>query len=153
MATPKTVLLKGDPIRKEGVAAEAITPGHLLAFDSAGKLIKHATAGGNAQPMFALEEDFIGDGITTDYAADDQVQYIVGRPGDEVYALLTTSQTIKKGDPLESTNDGTLKKHTAQAVAEGGSATYTVYTNAIVGYAAEDKTTTASVARIRVEVA
>lgn len=153
MASPKTVILKGDPIRKEGIAHAAITPGHLLNFYTDGTLQAHATAGGNAAPRFAVEEDFVGDDITTAYAAGDQVQYIVARPGDEVYAILTTSQTIKKGDALESAGDGTLRKHTAQAVAESGSASYTIYTDAVVGYAAEDLTTTSAAARIRVEVA
>lgn len=150
---PKTVVLKGDPIRKEGVAGGAITPGHLIKFDASGDLVVHATAGGDAQPRFAIEEEFVGDGISTAYADDDQVQYVVPRQGDEIYAILTTSQTVAKGDPLESAGDGTLKKHTAQAVNEGGSATYTIYADAIVGYALEAVTTTSSVSRIRIEVA
>lgn len=150
---PKTVILKGDPIRKEAVAHEELTPGHLANFYTDGTLQKHATAGGNAQPMFVVEEDFVGDGIDTTYAAGDQVQYIVGRPGEEVYAWIEASSTIKKGDPLESNGAGLLQKHTAQAVAEGGSASYTIYTDAIVAYAAEDVTTTGSAARIRAEVA
>lgn len=150
---PKTVILKGDPIRKEAIAHEAVTPGQLVNFYTDGTLQKHATAGGNAQPMFVVEEDFVGDGIDVAYAANDQVQYIVGRPGDEVYAWLTTSQTIKKGDPLMSNGAGLLTKHTAQAVAESGSATYTIYVDAIVAYAAEDLTTTGTAARIRAEVA
>lgn len=150
---PKTVILKGDPIRKEGVAGGAITPGHLIAFDASGDLVVHATAGGDAQPRFAIEQEFIGDGITDAYADDDQVQYVLARPGDEIYAILTTSQTIKKGDPLESTGDGTLKKHTAQAVNEAGSATFTSYVDAIVAYALEDVTTTSATSRIKVEAA
>lgn len=148
-----TIILKGDPIRKEAVADEALTPGFLVRFDSDGELEKHGTSGGNAQPMFVVEEDFVGDDIADDYAIGDQVQYVVARPGDEIYAWATTSQTIKKGDPLESAGDGTLKKHTAQAVAESGSASYTIYADAIVAYAAEDKTTTGAAARIKVEAA
>jgi len=151
----ETIILKGDPIRKEAIAGESITPGHLVQFSaSTGKLIKHATAGGNAQAMFAVEEDFIGDDIDTAYAADDQAQYNVFRPGDEVYALLAASQTIKQGDALESAGDGTLRKHTAPAINEGGSASVTVYVDAVVGYAAEDKTTgSGETKRIKVEVA
>jgi hypothetical protein len=150
---PKTILLKGDPIRKECKAGGAITPGHLVAFDASGDLIVHGTEGGNAQPRFAVEQEFIGDGISDAYADDDLVQYIVGRPGDEVYAILAASNEVAKGDPLMSKGDGTLTKHTAQAVNEGGSAQFTSYVDAIVGYAMEAVTTTSGTARIRVEVA
>jgi hypothetical protein len=150
---PKTVLLKGDPIRKEGKAGGAITPGHLIDFDSSGDLVVHATAGGNAQPRFAIEEDFIGDGIDTAYADDSNVQYVVARQGDEMYAILTTSQTIAKGAALESAGDGTLRAHTPLAIAEGGTANKTAYADAVVGYALEAVTTTSATKRIRVEVA
>ncbi len=150
---PKTIILKGDPIRKEAVADEVLTPGMLVNFDSDQELQKHPTAGGNAQPMFVVEEEFIGDGIDTTYAIGDQVQYVVARPGDEIYAWATTSQTIEKGDPLESAGDGTLQKHTAPSVNEAGATTVTVYHDAIVGYAAEDVTTTAAAARMKIEAA
>lgn len=150
---PKTIVLKGDPIRKECVAGGAITPGHLVSFDSNGDLVVHPTEGGDAQPRFAVEQEFIGDGITDAYADDDQVQYVVARPGDEIYAILTTSQTIKKGDALMSKGDGTLEKHTAQSINESGSATTAIVPDRIVGYALEDKTTTGATARIRIEAA
>lgn len=151
---PRTIILKGDPIRKEGICAAALTPGHLIEFDSNGKLIKHATAGGNAQPRFAVEEEFIGDDISTATAIGDQVQYVVGRTGDEIYAWCAVSQTIKKGDPLESNGAGLLRKHTAPAINEGGAANVTVYSHAIVAFALEDKTTDGdTTARIMVEVA
>ncbi len=149
-----TITLKGDPIRKEGIGAEVLTPGQLLAFDTNGKLIKHATAGGDAQPRFAVEEEFIGDDIDDTYAVGDQVQYVVGRQGDEILSWCAASQTIKKGDPLESNGAGLLRKHTAQAVNESGSATVNIQVDAIVAYALEDKTTDGSTTvRIKVEVA
>jgi len=150
----KTIVLKGDPIRKECLANEAITPGELLRFNSNDKLEPHGTAGGNAQAMFAVEEDFVGDGIDTDYASGDQVQYVVGRPGDEINAFLATGNNVAKGDPLESDGAGALQKHTAKTINEGGSATATIYVRAIVGYALEDQNNTSgSRARIKVEVA
>lgn len=150
---PKTVVLKGDPIRKEAVAGGAITPGHLVIFDSSGDLVVHATEGGDAQPRFAVEQEFIGDGITDAYADDDQVQYVVARPGDEIYAILAASQVVAKGDALSSKGDGTLKKHAPQSINEAGSATVTVQADAIVAYAIEAVTTTDAVARIKVEAA
>jgi hypothetical protein len=150
---PKTIILKGDPIRKEALAHEELTPGMLVEFYTDGTLQKHATAGGDAQPRFVVEEDFVGDGIAVTFAAAEQVQYVVPRQGDEILAWAATSQTIKKGDALDSNGAGLLRKHTAQAVAESGSASYNVYADAIVAYAAEDKTTTSAAARIKVEVA
>lgn len=154
MSTPKTIILKGEPIQKEALAHETLTPGELVQFDAtSGKLKKHATANGNAPKYWVVEEDFVGDDIDATYLVNESTQYIVAHTGDEVYAWCGTSQTIKKGDPLCSDGAGNLVKHTAQAVAESGSATYTIYVNAIVAYAAEDKTTTGTRARIKVEVA
>ena len=156
----KTIVLKGEPIRKEGIASEAITPGHLLEFvpsgGDAGQLRKHTDAGLNASPMFAVEEDFVGDDIDTAYADGSTVQYVVGRPGDEIYAILADNQTIVAGDFLESGDNGQLRKHTApsQAVDEGGSATYTItqHTKAIIVQAMEAKTTSGATARLIVQV-
>ncbi len=147
-----TIVLKGDPVYKEAVANGAITPGHLLQFNSNDKIEVHGTAKGNAQPMFAIEEAVIGDDIDDAYAADDTVLYVVARPGDEINALLKNGENVAKGDFLESAGDGTLQKHTAIAANEGGSATYTIYTRGIVAMAMEDlNNTTGSAARIRVE--
>jgi glycerol kinase len=159
MAKPKTIVLKGTPLRKEGVASEAITPGHLVEFGGVNDLRKHATAGGNARKAFAVEYDPENE-IDTACAAGDQVMYVTGHPGDEVYALVPAGAVaIAKGDPLESNGDGTLRKHVApsQAVNEGGTATYTITqkVDGIVAYALEavDNSAGASAVRISVEVA
>lgn len=156
MATPKTIILKGHGIRKEGVASGAITPGHLVEFGGANDLQVHSTAAGNARKAFAVENDLIGNGITDDYAAGDQVQYSVFQTGEEVYALVAAGATaITKGAALESAGDGTVAVYAAQAVNEGGTATYTIYDGAIVGYALEavDNSVGGSAVRIRIEVA
>jgi hypothetical protein len=162
---PHTIVLAGDPERPTTKkAAEAITPGHLLTFatgSDAGKLKKHATAGGNATPAFALE-DFTPDRhvttepIDTPYASGESVQWIVAEPGDLVYAWVPASAAaIVEGDFLESNGDGTLRKHTPPAIDETGSSTVTVYTKAIVGVAAEavdNHSNSSSAVRIRVRV-
>ncbi len=107
---PQTVLLKGDPIRKEALAAGAITPGHLVARDANGKVAVHAAAGGNTARLFAMEADIIGDEIGDAYAADDTVHFLACKPGDEIYALVPAgAAAIAIGNQLESTGDGTLK--------------------------------------------
>jgi hypothetical protein len=107
-----TIILKGCGIRKERTANASITPGHLVEVMSTGKLRVHATAGGHAQKAFAVENDLIGDGISTAYAAAAQVQYEVMERGAEVYALIANGQTIAIGDPLESAGNGELRKYT-----------------------------------------
>ena len=107
-----TIILKGCGIRKERTANASITPGHLVEVMSTGKLRVHATAGGHAQKAFAVENDLIGAGIATAYAAASQVQYEVMERGAEVYALIANGQTIAIGDPLESAGNGELRKYT-----------------------------------------
>jgi hypothetical protein len=159
MPTPKTIILKGTPLRKEGVASAAITPGHLVEFGGAEDLRVHSVAGGNARKAFAVEYDPEKE-IDTAYAAAEQVMYVAAGTGDEIYALVAAAAVaIAKGDPLESAGDGTLRKHTppSQVVAEGGTATYTITQNhnAIVAFALEaiNNSAGASAVRIKVEVA
>ncbi|TMV49370.1 hypothetical protein FE783_12705 [Paenibacillus mesophilus] len=136
--TPKKTVLKGDPLRKEGAAGAAgIIPGHLVTRNSAGAYVVHGTAGGNAAPTFAAEQDFLGSDINTAYASGDRVQVNYFRPGDEVYTFLDAGQNAANGAYLESSGDGTLRVHTAPSINEGGSATVTVNTRAIVARALE----------------
>jgi hypothetical protein len=135
----KTIALKGDFIRKEGEASEAITPGHLVEFGGAADLRNHTVIGGAARKAFALENDLIGKGIDDAYAAGDVVQYGVFVPGAEVYAKLAAGETCAKGAALESNGDGTLVG--ASTPIEGS----------IIGYAMEAQATAGG--RVRIEVA
>lgn len=148
----KQVIIKGDPIRKKAIANEAITPGHLLEFiggsaATASELKKHATVGGNQGRRFADVEDYIGSGLSGAYASGDEVNYIVARPGDEIFALLKASENCGVDSLLESAGDGTLRVHVPQsAVGNTG-----ILPNRIVGRAM-DSSNVGTVARIRVEV-
>jgi hypothetical protein len=135
----KTVVVKGDPIYKEAQAGGAINPGHLIKFSS-GNVVVHDTAGGNAAPMFARENDIIGDAWSDAYASGDTVLYIVGRQGDEVRArVAAAASAITKGDPLVSAGDGTLKKGTEpQTIDVAATTTVSVYDDRVVAYAMED---------------
>jgi len=109
---PNSVILKSySNIRLEYDAVAAITPGMLVELTSAGKVQAHSTAGGNAQTMFAFEDELQGKGINDAYAADDKVQVWHARPGDEVNAILPDGQNISIGDLLESAGDGMLQAH------------------------------------------
>lgn len=146
----KAVILRGTPIRTEGVATEAITPGYLIeGFGTS--IAKHSTSGGNTRKAFALINDLVGDDIDDDYDSGDTVQIGLFRSGDKMNGVLATSQTIVAGDPLESNGDGTLKKHDPSV--DTSSSSVDVYRDGIVGYAAEAVSTTSSTARIEVEVA
>lgn len=114
----KTIVVKGQGVRKERIANAAITPGHLVEVMSTGKLRKHATAAGTAQKAFAVEDDLQGKVISDDYAAASIVQYNVMQPGDEVYALIKDGETIVIGDYLESGGDGTLQKQSVTSAGE-----------------------------------
>lgn len=109
-----TILLKGDPLRKEALAGGVVTPGDLLTW-SAGTLIVNATAADvDAQNMVAAENDLRGDGIDTDYASGDQVQYFVPRAGDELYMWIETGHAaVVKGAPLESASGGDLQAYSS----------------------------------------
>lgn len=146
-----TIILVGEGIRKERMANANITPGHLVEVMSTGKLRVHATAGGHAQKAFAVENDLIGAGITTAYAAGAQVQYEVMERGAEVYALLANGQNVAIGAPLESAGDGTLRAYTPSSSGIDAS-------NNVIAYALEAVDMSGSSAadpsgRIKVEIA
>lgn len=145
-----TITIKGEPLRKESVAAEAITPGYLVEPASATTCQKHSTDGGPAIAAFALENDLVGDAISDAYDSGDTVQIGYFRTGEEVYAYLTTNQTIAAGDYLMSAGTGLLKEFDPSV--ETSSSSADVYRNCIVARALEAVTTTSAAARIKVEV-
>jgi len=150
--TVKNIVLKGDPIRKEREAEESITPGELLELRSDGKVQKHSSEGENAVPIFAVEEDFLGEAIDESYDSGDRVQYAFFRPGDEVYAWLDDgSAEVNPGDFLMSKGDGTLTKFTAQEDTDGGT-TGDIHPRRIVAIALENINPGDSDERIKVEV-
>lgn len=145
-----TIVIKGEPLRKESVAAEAITPGYLVEPASATTCQKHSTAEGPAVACFALENDLVGDDIDDAYDSGDTVQVGYFRTGDEVYAYLTTSQTISVGDYLVSAGNGLLQEFDPAEDVSSSSAD--IYRGNVIARAIEAVTTTTAAARIKVEV-
>jgi len=133
----KTIVLKGHGIRNEALANAAITPGHLVELMTTGKIRVHATAGGNAAALFAVEDDLQGKTIDDAYAANAIAQYDALYPGCEVQARIANGQNVAIGNFLESAGDGTLQVHTADVDANNSSANFTVNTNQIVAVAME----------------
>lgn len=151
---PKNILLEGDPLYREGIAGVAITPGELIIWDTTPDLNPHATAGGNAaNKKVAIEDRDIGDDIDHDYIAGENVHYVIPRPGDVLYMWIKDGETTVIDGPLESDGAGALQVHTPQAVNEAGSATYTIYADAIVGYAEEVVSPSGARGRCRVRIA
>jgi len=116
--------------------AVAITPGFLLELASATTVQAHSSSAGNVvPPMFALEDELQGNGITDAYAVSAKIQCWIPGRGDIVYALLANGQTASVGSFLESDGAGRLNVYAAD-VASSGEA-QTIYPNPIVGVALE----------------
>lgn len=148
----KTILFKtAGEFRKEKVAAAGITPGMLIERTSADKVQVHSSAGQNAQRMFAVENDLEGKDIDHAYVADERCQFVVCRPGDEVFALLADGQNVSIGDWLESNGDGYLRKHTVAASA-GEEYTECIVAQAISALDLSGGSSGESTQRIKVEV-
>ena len=142
------ILLRGNPGIREVKATAAITPGHLVDKNTGAV---HASAGGNAAPVFADRQ--IGKLPDDAYASGDTVALLECQGAEGIFALVAAEATaITKGAPLESAGDGTLRLHVPQAVDEGGTATYTINTRAIVAYASEAVDNSAGETPVRIKV-
>lgn len=108
-----TIKIKGECITKEAEAAAAITPGHLVELDSAGKVQVQSTAGAAAQRAFALENDLIGGAVGDAYATGGTVKYGIFEPGAEVYAFLDGGENVAIGATLVPAGDGSLIAETS----------------------------------------
>lgn len=104
---PNTIILRGDNVTfREDRANEAITPGHLLNFAGNDRLIKQTATTGPGGSMYALEADYIGNGVAVAYASGDRVPYADCAPGTVVWAHLASGQNVARGAYLQS--DGTV---------------------------------------------
>ena len=114
-----TILLddqtKDQSFHGEAIANAAITPGHLIEYMSTGKVRVHATAGGDALRMFALEDELQGKEISAAYTAATQCQFAIVPHGGKVYARVKSGESIAIGDKLQSAGDGTLSEFTASS--------------------------------------
>lgn len=145
MTTPNRIALicavRG--LHEEAVAIGACKPGHILATDSDGKVLKHATAGGYCERRIAEEDALQGKVITDAYAVGDVVSILPGLPGDLVLLRLPAAATaVVIGDVLISNGDGCVVKGTAavyanrlyQMVADGTALSNTVTETSLGGY-------------------
>lgn len=115
----KVICLRGDDcciIDEQLVAAEAITPGHLIEVN-AGKYRKHASASGAGAAIFADYRGEMGKSIDTDYAINDRVKAIFAGQGCRINAIVASGDTITMGQELESDGAGRLKVGTTKPIA------------------------------------
>ena len=134
----KTIVLKGDPLQKEGKVntGSTVYPGMLLDYVTNDATIRpHPNSGQNAAAMVAIENSLEGEEVGDSYAADDQYQYVHLRPGDEFLALIADGQNVSFGDFLESNGDGYFKVHTPSV--ESSNYAGTDYQKSIVAKALE----------------
>ena len=106
-----------DVVNEFTATAVAITPGMLLELTSAELVQAHSTEGGPVLPMFALEDELQGKGITDNYAVSAKIQVWTAVRGEEVYALLADGEDVAVGDFLVSDGTGKLKAATADSSA------------------------------------
>ncbi len=107
--------------------------------------------------MFCVEDPYAEPSsstaaIDTDYALGYTARYVIAQRGDQIYAWLADGENVAKGAALISDGAGALKAGGSQAVDEGGSATYTVYSGSVVAFADEDLNNSAGGARARIKV-
>lgn len=145
----------------EALAAGAIMPGHILAFDANGKLVVHPSDSGECAPVIvALENPYaVQSGTTkaidTAYASADTVFYGIPPAGGEFYALVAASASaVAAAAHVISDGDGCVKVWAAQADTDGGAnPDPSIVTRRIVGLAREavdNSANAASTARIKV---
>jgi len=128
--TAKTISLKAPGVREEDTASEVITPGHLIEFGGSNDIQKHSSAGSDVQPLIAVENDVVGDGVDTDYVSGERVQYDAPHTGAIYLMRLADGENVTRGTFLESAGDGTVQA--------AGTASSSGAHVAVVGQADED---------------
>jgi hypothetical protein len=110
MSDENRIHLGGEFVYEEALASGVVQPGMLVELTSAtaSTVRAHATEGGTAERMFALEDALQGNTISDNYASGDLVALCLPLPGSSVFAIIKAGENISKGEKLVSAGDGTL---------------------------------------------
>lgn len=107
----KTITVRGEGVMQEGIATNALTPGHLLERTStANELQVHSAAGGRHQCIIAVEDELQGNEIDDAYANDARIFFKFFLRGDVFFGKIANAQNVAIGDYLVSNGNGELKK-------------------------------------------
>ena len=103
-----SIVISGDYVKIQSKVAGSATikPGMLLKQSSATQLIEHATSGGFAEKMVALEDALQGDLKTDTYTLANVVDAAIFLPGSRCQVIVEAGADIDIGDLLMSNGDG-----------------------------------------------
>jgi hypothetical protein len=147
MAANKTFLgsvHRNCPEQFEAIAGAAITPG-MLVRRVANELVPHAVNGGGGF-VYVAKELTAGGTVDDAYAQNETAQSYIPFSGDLYQMLVATGQALTEDTPLTSNGAGLLRI----AVADAGTGETFVPGDAVVCYADETITTTATT-KVRVK--
>lgn len=97
----------------EGIAAAAVSPGHVVELKSDGEFQKQSTAKKHTLLRVVTENDLVGKTINDAYAADDQLYMHIAKPGDVVQLKVpAAASALVKGDRVELASGGCVRKWT-----------------------------------------
>lgn len=157
MSTPKVILLRGDPIYGEARATAAITPGMAIATLGGARTVSNdptcaPAAAGAVAPIFARENDIIGDGIDDVYAINENVLFHHARRGDWIYALLATGANVAAGAALSIGAGGLLVAATPASTDGTPEVTEVTFPSPIIARALEAVNNAAGASPVRIKV-
>lgn len=154
-------LIKNTSQFDKGLASEELRTGLFVERGGSEDFQTPSNEGQNGELLYALPVDpaieIVDDWTDTDntIASGEQMQVFKPYPGQKLYGWLKDGENVSEGDELTLTTDGSLVQHSPQTVDEGGTNTYTIYSDAIKVYAAEgiDNSGGSNPVRIDVRVA
>lgn len=114
MSDANTIHLAGEYRKLQSLelaSGQTPKPGSLLMITSAGALTVHATAGGWAERIIALEDALLGKTKADAYVAETLCDCAIELPGSESQVLVDAGENIAIGDKLGSNGGGLFKEH------------------------------------------
>ena len=115
----------------EALASGTVKPGMLLERTSDNAVKAHASEGGFAERMVAIEDALQGKTTADSYATTTRVLFNIMTPGSDAYVYVKAGEDIDIGDKLISSGSGSL--------IENGSEDSSTVVKQIIAYALEAK--------------